>query len=163
MKPGGGKAKGSAFERDICRRLSLWVSNGQHVDLFWRSAMSGGRATVQRKKGVSIRQSGDITAVAPEGHALTDRFYIECKSYRALQIDRFIFLGQGTLGRFWKETAKQARQYGRKPMLIFKQNGFPVLVLTKPRALGDYSISHLLTEDYEITSFNEVTSGELPW
>jgi len=46
MRKGGGKAKGASFERDICRRLSLWVSAGKQEDVFWRSAMSGGRSTV---------------------------------------------------------------------------------------------------------------------
>lgn len=129
MKAGGGKAKGSAFEREVCRRLSLWVSNGHKEDLFWRSAMSGGRATVQRRKGVDVRQAGDITAVAPEGHVLTDKYYIECKAYRSLAFDRFIFLGQGTLMKFWRVAVKEARKYHRRPMIICKQNGFPIVMV----------------------------------
>lgn len=124
------KAKGTGYERVICKRLSLWVSEGANEDLYWRSAMSGGRATVAGKRGKSLaRQAGDITATAPEGHSLTDFFYIECKAYRNLGLDRFQWLGQGTLAKFWKDTKKQAALHRRHPMMIVKQNGFPSLVI----------------------------------
>ena len=55
-KPGYGKQKGGEYERTVCKKLSLWVSNGTRDDIFWRSAMSGGRATLQRKKGIIISQ-----------------------------------------------------------------------------------------------------------
>jgi hypothetical protein len=51
MRKGGGKQKGSQFERDVCRELSLWVSHGKQEDVYWRSAMSGGRSTVAALKG----------------------------------------------------------------------------------------------------------------
>src|SRR5215216_6431446 len=41
--------KGPQWEREVCRALSLWVTNGERVDVFWRSAMSGGRATVHNR------------------------------------------------------------------------------------------------------------------
>ena len=122
-----GKQKGSAFERQICKALSEWLTHGKKVDCFWRSAMSGGRATVARKSGVAIRQSGDISAVSQEGHALTDKYYIECKSYRDLN-----FVGllkrKGKLAEFWLETRKQADHYKKLPMLIAKQNQQPVIL-----------------------------------
>jgi len=125
----GSKAKGSNFERDCCRALSLWVSHGKATDLFWRSAMSGGRATVAHRKGVSVRQAGDITAVTPEGHSLTDMFYVECKFYKDLNLTSFFLSEKGKLAKFWAETQKQAAIYKRQPMLIAKQNGTHVLVV----------------------------------
>jgi hypothetical protein len=119
-----GKQKGAGFERDVCKALSLWVSHGASVDLYWRSAMSGGRATVA--KG-AVRQAGDITAVAPEGHILTDQFYIECKTYKDLSLDCFI-KGKGTLIDFWKIAQKEAAKYNRGPILIFKQNHWPIMI-----------------------------------
>ena len=66
-RPGYGKQKGSGFERTICHELSMWISHGKHDDLFWRSSMSGGRATVMFKKGGQNRtQNGDITAIQME-------------------------------------------------------------------------------------------------
>lgn len=131
MKRGGGKAKGSAFERQICKALSEWVTRDERTDVFWRSAMSGGRATVAQRKGVNVRQAGDITAVAPEGHVLTDQVYIEAKHYKNLQIDSFFIpYSTGILAGMWRHTRRMARQHHRAPMMIAKQNMRPTLVIT---------------------------------
>jgi hypothetical protein len=135
LKSGGGKNKGSQFEREVCAKLSLWITGGQRKDCLWRSAMSGGRATVHMKKGEVNRQAGDICAVAPEGHVLTDRWYIECKHYKDLSLVGFFLFNRGTLYNFWKETVKQAAMHKRLPMLIAKQNGIEALVLTQGYAM----------------------------
>lgn len=128
-----GKSKGSSFERDVCKALSRWVSAGEQEDIFWRSAMSGGRATVGRKTGKDLRrQAGDITAVAPEGHSLTEKYYIECKFYANLDITAFILKGKGKLGEFWRVCVAEAEHYGKDPLLIAKQNNQPIIVLLKP-------------------------------
>lgn len=121
MRPGGGKSKGNQFERDVCVQLSLWLTEGQSKDCLWRSAISGGRSTVARKKGELVRQMGDICAVSPEGHKLTDAFYIECKNYRDLN---FLGLlnGKGKLVEFWTDTMRLATMHQKLPMLIAKQN-----------------------------------------
>lgn len=117
------KEKGSAFERDVCVRLSLWVSRGEERDLFWRSAMSGGRASRGIKRGEKLRrQAGDICAVAPEGHGLTNTWYIELKHYAKLDIAQFFLTGTGRLAKFWRETEKAALVFNRHPMLIARQN-----------------------------------------
>ena len=68
-----GSAKGSAFERSVCKTLSLWFSKGKRDDLFWRTSGSGARATVRGKKGKStISGHGDIEATCSEGKLLTE-------------------------------------------------------------------------------------------
>lgn len=125
-----GKSKGSAFERHICKQLSLWVSGGKHSDFYWRSAMSGGRATVSAKSGVMLRrQAGDITATAPEAHALTDHSFIECKHVRDLQIDSFLIKGTGVLANFWRTATQEAEKHEREPLIIARQNRFPDIVI----------------------------------
>lgn len=122
-----GKAKGGAFERDTCKKLSRWVSGGTHEDLFWRSAMSGGRATVAGRKGLALRrQAGDITAVSPEGHALTDNFYVECKHLRDIGFKGLV-TGKGPLINIWNKTIVEARNYNKEPFLIIRQNNWPTL------------------------------------
>lgn len=133
MRQGGGKAKGSAFERKICERLSLWVSDGKLKDCFWRSAMSGGRSTVAFRKGTTLnRQAGDISSVSPEGHALTDRCFVECKHYANLRLERFIF-AQGPMQGIWEQACVQAKRYNRAPVLIVRTNRLPVLVITNEK------------------------------
>lgn len=100
--------------------------------------MSGGRATVARKSGKDVRQAGDISANAREGHVLTDNFYIECKFYKRFDIGLMIFASKGELAAFWRECTKQAKHYKRQPMLIFKYNKSPVMVLSHAGAVGDY-------------------------
>jgi hypothetical protein len=122
------KAKGSSFEREVCRRLSLWVSDGKNEDCFWRSATSGGRSTVAHAKGKRLAaQAGDITCISPAGQALTDAFLIECKHYADLNL-RGVFTGKGHLCEFWYEVCKQADRYDKAPMLIAKQNNLPAFV-----------------------------------
>ena len=72
--------KGSAFERAICRQLSLWFSKGAHDDWFWRTAGSGARAKVRGRKGQrTIGHGGDICSTCSEGEPLIQLLCIECK------------------------------------------------------------------------------------
>jgi len=123
MRKGGGKGKGSSFEREICVALSKWITHGEKIDCLWRSAMSGGRATVAKGK---VRQVGDITAVAPEGHILTDFLYIECKHLKDISFDSLI-KQNGPLLVIWQKTIVEAEKYNKHPILIFRQNHFPTV------------------------------------
>lgn len=130
MKAGGSKQKGSSFEREVCAALSLWITNGKDKDVFWRSAMSGGRATVHVRKGVANRQAGDICAVAPEGHQFTDRWFIECKHVKNLELASFLLNGTGLLAGFWRKLLEQAEAHNKEPMLIAQQNRMSAIVMT---------------------------------
>lgn len=128
MRKGGGKAKGASFERDICRQLSLWVSQGKHEDVFWRSAMSGGRSTVAHAKGKRLAaQAGDISCVHPAGHLFAERFLAECKFYADLNYTGLL-TGKGHLVQFWGETLDEAKRYNKMPFLIAKQNRQPTTI-----------------------------------
>ena len=73
-------AKGSDFERELCKRLSLWWTDGERNDIFWRTSQSGGRATQRSKKGETTFGSyGDLTAIDPIGSPLIKMFTIEFK------------------------------------------------------------------------------------
>jgi len=130
MKHGGGSQKGATNERKVCRLLSLWVTHGKREDVFWRSAMSGGRATVAKRKGkILASQAGDISAVDEAGHTLTNYFYIETKHVKAIQLDRFIVTQTGPLVKYWKTVQLEARSYNKQPLLIVKQNLLPILFI----------------------------------
>ena len=73
-------AKGPAFEREVCRDLSLWFSGGKDDNWYWRTSNSGGRMTVRGRKGKSTRSHcGDICAIDPAGQALLDVITWEVK------------------------------------------------------------------------------------
>lgn len=75
-------SKGSAFEREIAKQLSLWWTQGPNPrsDVFWRTSQSGGRATSRAKKGQStVNAHGDLAAVDPIGQPFLDKFTLELK------------------------------------------------------------------------------------
>ena len=127
VKPGGSKRKGSKFERVICVSLSTWITAGKRKDVFWRSAMSGGRATVSQ----GVRQCGDVCAVAVEGYKFADQWYVECKHVRSLGLDSFIVKGVGPLRNFWDKARKEAKRHRKDPMIVARQNGWPDVVVTR--------------------------------
>ena len=126
------KGKGPRNERRLSRALSLLISEGEREDLLWRSAMSGGRATVQRKRGVTnLTQGGDISAIAADSSWLTEEWFIEAKHYKDLEIVSSFIKNKGTLARFWSKCISEAESYNKRPMLIAKQNRIPELLIVK--------------------------------
>lgn len=177
MKKGSGKSKGGAFERLICSKLSLWVSQNQRDDLFWRSSQSGGRASVRFKKGKDTVTAGDITAIHPDGMALTDRYIIECKFVKNMHFDSIIFDGPNInidkikskkppkdkkkkpksrvnnndkIAAWWKILQRECKNHNKRPVLIVKQNRRPILMgvpLTLNRSAPDISLIRLFKQD----------------
>jgi len=74
------KDKGTQFEREICKQISLWWTENERDDIFWRSSNSGGRATVRdRQSKQTFGQYGDVQATDPIGQPLIDLCTIEIK------------------------------------------------------------------------------------
>jgi hypothetical protein len=72
--------KGPQWEREFSRSLSLWWTDGERDDVFWRTQTSGGRATQRAKKGQETAyQHGDITATDPIGYPLVKKVLFELK------------------------------------------------------------------------------------
>jgi hypothetical protein len=142
------KAKGGKFERDICKALSHWVSNHKRDDLFWRSAMSGGRSTVAAKSGKKLNaQCGDITSVDPMGNSLTDWCYFECKHLRKCSLDDLVKrnYGKGSLLAIWHKTRHEALRYDdRNPVLIFRQNLWPTVLCTDGTGIDFFDAEDLV-------------------
>lgn len=120
-------AKGGSFEREICKLLSSWWTNGERDDVFWRSASSGGRATVRHAKGKSTYgQYGDIQAVDPIGNALTKHITIECKrgytkATFADAVDRPDHLSAGVWETFVEQAETSAVAAGSKGWLLIQR------------------------------------------
>jgi hypothetical protein len=125
MQPGAGKRKGSAYERSICKRLSLWISEGERTDLLWRATSSGAQTTIYQKRNSKsfISQGGDIASIDPLSKAFVDMYAIECKHYADLQVENLAFDGPCKLWDFWKHHIDTvAAPSNRLPMLIARQN-----------------------------------------
>jgi hypothetical protein len=160
MRKGGSKQKGSAFERLVCKQLSLLISKGRRTDLFWRSAMSGGRATLELKKDVlNQTQAGDISSIDMDSGWLTRDYMIECKHYNDLQFTSGFLSGTGNLYKFWTKLFKDAIARNKKPILIAKQNNRPIVMLTSPGSCPQLSVDPVVTlHDWpaEIRLFSEI-------
>jgi hypothetical protein len=127
----GSKNKGSAFERQICRKLSLMVSDGKRTDCFWRSAMSGGRARLQVNKDIiNTMQSGDISSISTDGFWLITAYTIEVKHYKDLQLASGFLNNSGFLYSFWESLKNDCRVTKKLPLLIAKQNNRPTIMLS---------------------------------
>lgn len=122
-----GHAKGSAFERSICRQLSLWWSNGKRDDIFWRTANSGGRATVRNKSGKSSVGEGDIGAIHQLGHSLLKHFTFELKcGYKGASPYDLVDMPKKSKQRLWEEwitkAAKIAEETDTSWIIIAKRD-----------------------------------------
>lgn len=128
--------KGESFEREICKYLSLWWSDGKYADIFWRSRVRSTRKSLSAK-----HQLGDIKSDSPEGEGLMKVFSIELKTgysvgkkgktvknvpwdlldlidYRKGSED----LEKKQIIRFWRQTVTDAEISKRIPLLIFKRD-----------------------------------------
>ncbi len=127
-------SKGSAFEREISKELSLWWSEGKNDNIFYRSQSSGARATQRNKKGKeTVNQHADITCSDPEGELLIKNWNIECKTgyssktkSGATRWDVLDFIDskqkEPILEKMWTQCLRDAELTNRQPVLIFRRN-----------------------------------------
>jgi hypothetical protein len=140
MRQGGGKAKGSAFERQVGARLSRWITNGARGDLFSRNVLSGGDFTKRAaSRAEELGMPGDLMARHPLAFDFARAFTVECKHYADLGLVAFLLDHGGTsfLGKVLQHTSFQASQANTHYMVIARQNRLPVLVITSLR-IGEY-------------------------
>lgn len=149
-------AKGSSFERETAKKISLWWSGDVRDDLLWRSSMSGGRATVRAKSGKTTANScGDLTALDAEGQSLLDLTAFELKrGYNTHSIQDLLDKTNGK-GGFWdfiEQASRDASLAGSPHWTIIhkRDRREPIYVTTLPvsdyrfRPYGmDYSITVL--------------------
>lgn len=125
-------AKGSAFERECCVKLSLWWTQDlpePREDIFWRTAGSGARAKVRGRKSKQTHgQHGDICAIDPIGQPLIDLLTIELKrGYSKHTIADLLDKPEGAAKQVyekWIEQAKESHKHAKSNswLLIVKRD-----------------------------------------
>jgi len=124
-------SKGSQYERDTCKQLSLWWTQDfeePRDDIFWRTSQSGGRATTRAKRNVSTAYSqGDITFIDPIGSPFIDTCLLELKRGYTKDIEVLNFVdkvkGEPILVKWWTKGEKEREESGRKwTMIIFRRD-----------------------------------------
>lgn len=132
-----GNGKGSSFEREISKRLSLWWTEGERDDIFWRSDQSGGRATQRAKQGKSTSNSyGDLACIDPIGQPFIDQFCIELKRGYSKDLAILPILdnpkAKHSLIEFWNQCERDRELAGRPhSMLIFKRDRMKECIMLK--------------------------------
>lgn len=134
--------KGSQFERNTCRQLSLWWTNGERDDVFWRSAGSGAMAKTRSKSGKgTFGQYGDVQATDPVGQPLLDAFTIELKrGYNRFTIQDLLDKSgkaQQQYEKFFEQVMQDAENAGTDNwLLIVKRDRRDALVFMNAVGLG---------------------------
>ena len=121
--------KGPSFERDCCRLLSLWITNGKRDDVLWRN-----RVRITSKTKHAEYQLGDVTAAHALGIPFISVFNVELKTgYSKTRKGKrtknipwdLLDLIDGkdkTFLNFWEQTYRDACISQRIPLLIFKRD-----------------------------------------
>ena len=130
MRPGGGKNKGSSFERKICKSLSLWFTENERDDIFFRSASSGAMATQRFKKGKNTSgQQGDITSTNLEGLKFINKFSVELKNYKDFSLDFLIYKNKSLIHDWWEQCKGDSERENKNPLLIIKKNARKEIII----------------------------------
>ena len=122
--------KGSQWEREFAKQLSLWFTDGKDGFVFERRSGSGGS---QRDKNLDSGEAGDIFAVKPEGKLLTDKLVFELKFYRDLTPDLWAILSgerSKRISDWWEKLKKESDLNGKKACLVLRTNRKRPVMLT---------------------------------
>jgi hypothetical protein len=152
---GRGKSIGNAFEREICYILSMWWSEGQDDDIFWRTDTSGGRATVRHRKGKKAQDFADIKAVKRCGEPLTNQTLIECKTgYRSgiNPLDYFEHRFTNLMKQFWEKAEAEADKGMKKwTWLIFRRKNKQIQIMM------NFNFLSLIAQYHGLYKYNYLT------
>lgn len=133
MREGGGKQKGSSFERVVCTALSVWITEGSKSDLFTRNVLSGGKFTISQNTVMDGGLPGDIAAAHPLAYAFLMLYVVECKHYHDLQLEQLLHkpFSKTWIGSVIAKVEEQAQDCSRDYILIAKQDRIKELVFVQ--------------------------------
>jgi hypothetical protein len=132
MRVGGGKDKGSAWERQVGKLLSLWLTNAERGDIFSRNVLSGGAFTLAEAAGkISSRAPGDLMAAHPLAFNFLSRFSVECKHLANIGLEAYLLdpRAQTSLGQIISLASRQAKHIKLEYMIVAKQNNREAIVM----------------------------------
>ena len=140
MRVGGGKAKGSQWERDCGKAISLWLTHGERPDIMSRNVLSGGSFTNAENAGkVSSRMPGDMMAAHPLAFRFLSRFSVECKFLKDIGLLQYLLdpRMQNPLAIIIALARRQAKAINCEFMVIAKQDRRDAIVFVDG-AVGEH-------------------------
>ena len=145
MRSGGSKEKGSAWEREVGKRLSLWLTYDERPDIFSRNVLSGGAFTIATDKGkLSSRMPGDLMAAHPLAFAFLSHYLVECKHLKNIGMESLIFdtSAKSAMMTIIKLCESQAAHSKLAYLVIAKQNMREPLILCSGNT-GDHLLASI--------------------
>jgi hypothetical protein len=114
-------SKGGAYEREISRLLTKWLTGTEKPYVYYRTPSSGAMLTIHG----DMNMSGDIIAVRPEGEWFTTLYSVELKNgYPNTSLDLFFKYNKADhIKAFWEQCVRDADMSDKRPMLIYKKKG----------------------------------------
>lgn len=151
-------AKGGQNERTKCKQWSLWWSDGERDDVFWRTSGSGARATQRAKTGQETTGSyGDMGYIDVEGKPFLDVFTVEFKKGYSKDLDLLTLLdGKGTkymLLNFLQQVMGDAERAKNLPLLEIHRDRKSPLVFV-PSVVFHFGIIPNTLVDFPSIAFN---------
>ena len=122
MRPGGGKSKGSSYELEVGKTLSLWISKGERKDLICRTVGSGAQFTATK-----LGKPGDLMAQDELAIKFFSKYVVECKFWKNLELIKFLY-GEGELYQALLKVKGEADINKKFWWLVAKQNHRPDLL-----------------------------------
>ncbi len=117
MKPGGGRQKGSSFERKVAKLIvATFAQYGITKEDCYRTPGSGGHRFASKKDPGDLVLSPALKKLFP--------YSVECKHYKELDWTMLLRPDQrrGHFGTWWRQACKAAQATDTVPLLIFKAN-----------------------------------------
>ena len=152
-KRGKGKAKGSAFEREVIRDIvQAFSSFGVTLQDVNRSRISGGHPDA----------FGDITFSSAVAKLFN--FAVECKSYKKVNLYDFLMpwneinsKSKDRIGGWWKQAVQGALKCNRAPLLVFKANSQAVMCAVPCHVLNATNVKNHLHRKPRILAYLPMT------
>ena len=154
-------AKGSNFERKMCKRFSLWWTDNKRDDVFWRTSQSGGRATERQKKNMKTAGGyGDMMATHEIAKPFENIFIMEFKKGYDKDVGVLILVDgkqkEPTLLKWWNKNEKIKTESNRKfGLIVFQRNRRrPCIVMTTSlfdqleQHIGQWTQTNLIEIDF---------------
>lgn len=142
MRPGGGRAKGNGFEREVARDIVATFRNqGITKEDCYRTPMSGGHRFARRE------DPGDLV-VSPKLRELFP-YVVECKRDRRFQLWHLLAL-ERTWQKSWIEasfldqTLREAEGTNRPPLLVVRKDREAAIAITTTTPLLPTTSSQLV-------------------
>lgn len=134
MRPGGGRGKGNGYENKIAKKVILAFAcfGMKRVDCY-RTPGSGGHRFAHKKDPGDLVLSSRMRKLFP--------FSVECKFYRKVKLwPLWIPIEDQKRAhkfRLWLRQAKAAAGEKKIPLLVFKENNGPDMVMFPMKAWSD--------------------------